>query len=107
MQNAFAFDWTLDFLSLGTTFLYRKYMIGTVPAAENEWRAPGGAWWQLYFDNFDEMYPDLVPAERLFRRWSANLEEPSSDVVVGEHKGLRIQVCFTLYNVSPHYSLAL
>jgi hypothetical protein len=75
VKNAFDFNWMFDFLSLGTTYLYRKYMIGaTLAAEEHVWRRPcsgiaaGATIMAINFDRFDEAYPDIVPYERLRRR---------------------------------------
>jgi hypothetical protein len=71
MQNAFAFDWVVDFLSQGTANLYRKYMAGAVVAVEEHmWHHLGSGGTcdeppSLNFDKFDEAYPDLAPTERL------------------------------------------
>jgi hypothetical protein len=100
MQNAFAFEWMLDFLSLGTTNLYRKYMIGAlVTVEEGVWRRLGGgtcndAEGAFNFDKFDETYPDLVPSERLHNYWPDVVEELEPEV--DEDRGLRTQVCLNI-----------
>src|ERR1700691_4118551 len=103
MPNAFDFDWMFDCLSLGTTYLYRKYLEGAMLAAEEGvWRRSvdgtcSGALLAFNFDKFDEAYPDLIPSERLRLRghWPDIIE---GEVVAGEDRGLRTQVRAGLYN---------
>lgn len=120
MQEMFEFEWIFDYLSLGTTFLYRYYLAPPmiddrkIEAAEEEednlnelmWRTT----WeraQRTLDNFDAAYPDLVPAERLCipghrpkHSWDGTDSRDEED---GRR---RIQVCITLSSAAPLFSLA-
>jgi hypothetical protein len=104
MQNTFAFDWMFDFLSLGTTYLYRKYMIGAVLAGEDgAWRRLGsytfdGPERPFNFEKFNEAYPDFVRGgnPRLCPRWPETIGRPDSNVD-DEDRSLRTQVRILLY----------
>lgn len=103
MENAFAFDWMFNILSLGTAHLYRKYMVGAMVAVEEGvWRRLGGtcdnAAKTFLFQTFDEAYPDLIPTERLRLRdhWSFFVEGQNSDID-HEDRGLRTQVCVAMF----------
>lgn len=117
MQNMFAFEWMFDFLSLGTTSLYRRYMLPPTLDEElesmmesetaSEWRRTWGDRGQSVFGKFDASYPDLVPSERLCLpgHKPEYFAEEGFDSGDGASRELRDQASFLLHYVARKLTL--
>lgn len=104
MENPFVFDWMFDILSLGTTYLYRKYMIGAhltmmLAAEEDVWRVPP-TWddvtaespFQSAYDELDIDLDSKHPSRHL-NRWPDEREEDEFELRQDDDKRLSIEVC--------------